>query len=267
MADAVDHEAEPFLFPGDGARPGALLVHGFTGTPRELRFLGAELAAAGRSALGVRLAGHGAGALELDRTTWRDWLASAETGLRELAGTARAPHHVVGFSLGGALAILLARRHAALVRSLTLIATPLWLPFYFRWPLELLARSGLHLRLGAVRKIARGDIRDPVARRAHVATPAMPLAATLSLQRLLAEEVRPCLEGVAQPALVIHSRRDHVVSFACSEELARRLPRARHLALARSFHVVPLDLERERVAREVISFHTETEEGADARKR
>jgi carboxylesterase len=261
----VDRSSEPFLLPGDPGRSGALLVHGFTGTPREMRFLGEAIQRAGRSALGVELAGHGAGGEAVDDFGWQDWLGSCEAGLEQLRRETASPRvHLVGFSLGGALSLLLARRHPEQVASLTLIATPLWLPFYFRWPVALRQRFGwLRSRVRSVRKLARGDLRDPIERSAHVATPSIPLAATASLLALL-EEVRPRLESVRTPALVVHSRRDHAVPFACSLELVRRLPDAVHLPLDRSFHIVPLDVERERVAERMIRFQSETEERVDA---
>jgi carboxylesterase len=258
----VDPSSDPFLLPGDPARPGALLIHGFTGTPREMRFLGEAIQRAGRSALGVRLAGHGTASESLDETTWPDWLASCEAGIAELLEVCRPRRlHLVGFSLGGALALLLARRRPREITSLTLIATPLWLPFYFRVPVALRQRFGwLRARVSHVRKLARGDLRDPVERAAHLATATIPLAATESLLALLEREVRPGLEAVGAPALVVHSRRDHAVPFACSGELARRLPCAEKLALERSFHIVPLDVERELVAERMIRFQTEAEE-------
>jgi hypothetical protein len=47
---------EPFYFPGNEI--GCLLIHGFTGTPKEMRWMGEYLARQGYSVLGVRLAGH-----------------------------------------------------------------------------------------------------------------------------------------------------------------------------------------------------------------
>src|SRR5436309_331310 len=52
-----------------GSRPlGCLLVHGFTGTPEEMRPLGEALAARGFPVHAVRLAGHGTDVAELART-------------------------------------------------------------------------------------------------------------------------------------------------------------------------------------------------------
>src|SRR2546430_7371293 len=76
-----------------GSRPlGCLLVHGFTGTPEEMRPLGEALAARGFPVYAVRLAGHGTDVAELARTRWTDWFASVEAGVARLpASTQRLP--------------------------------------------------------------------------------------------------------------------------------------------------------------------------------
>src|SRR3989304_2424624 len=76
--------AEPFYFPGGNI--GCLLVHGFTGTPKEMRYLGKNLANRGYSVLGVRLVGHATRMEDMTRTSYRDWLASVEDGWWMLSG-------------------------------------------------------------------------------------------------------------------------------------------------------------------------------------
>ncbi|MEJ5224047.1 MAG: hypothetical protein WHV44_06280, partial [Anaerolineales bacterium] len=50
---------EPFFFPGRNNAPGVLLIHGFTGTPKEMRWMGEYLNEKhGFTCLGVRLTGH-----------------------------------------------------------------------------------------------------------------------------------------------------------------------------------------------------------------
>ncbi len=65
--------AEPFVFPGGPV--GCLLVHGFTGTPKEMRWLGEYLAGQGHTVLGVRLAGHATQPEDMIRARWWDWAA------------------------------------------------------------------------------------------------------------------------------------------------------------------------------------------------
>jgi carboxylesterase len=86
---------------------GALLIHGFTGTPREMRPLGEALAGAGLTVLGVRLAHHATQPRDMFRSHWRDWYASVLDGyylLRDQCETV----FVMGLSAGGTLALYLA---------------------------------------------------------------------------------------------------------------------------------------------------------------
>jgi hypothetical protein len=67
--------AEPFFFPGGPI--GVLLVHGFTGSPKEMRWMGEYLAQDGFTVLGIRLPGMLPG-LKISiapagRIGWRQW--------------------------------------------------------------------------------------------------------------------------------------------------------------------------------------------------
>ena len=67
--------ADAFDLVGDGD-VGVVLVHGFTGTPYEVRYLGEQLWRAGLSAAAPLLPGHGTTVSELEHTTWHDWSAT-----------------------------------------------------------------------------------------------------------------------------------------------------------------------------------------------
>lgn len=94
---------EPFLL--EGGATALLLVHGYTAFPEEMRPLGDDLARAGHTVLGIRLAGHGTDPRDLARVRARDWIADVEDGLALLRG--RGPIVLVGQSLG-ALVVLAA---------------------------------------------------------------------------------------------------------------------------------------------------------------
>ena len=70
--------AEPFFIPGGPV--GCVLVHGFTGSPKEMRMLGEYLHQQGHSVFGVRLAGHATTMEDMIRSRRQDWLASVEDG-------------------------------------------------------------------------------------------------------------------------------------------------------------------------------------------
>src|SRR5665811_680265 len=94
----------------EGNDVGCLLVHGFTGTPQNVRPLADYLARRGLAVSAPRMPGHGTTVADLDRTGPEDWLGAAEhalTELRERCSTV----FVAGISLGGTLTLELARRH------------------------------------------------------------------------------------------------------------------------------------------------------------
>jgi carboxylesterase len=84
----------------------------------------------------------------------------------------------------------------------------------------------------------------------------MPLGAALNLCELSAI-VRPRLSRLTQPTMLIHSRADHTCPFDRNVEfLMANLGsvRKRLVVLEESYHVITVDTERERVAREVSGF-------------
>jgi carboxylesterase len=107
-APVIISGSEPFFYPGGPT--GCLLLHGFTSTPEEMRWLGLDLAERGYSILGARLAGHGTHPRDMARTRFHDWLISVEEGLALLRGAAERVF-VVGQSMGGLLALLAAANY------------------------------------------------------------------------------------------------------------------------------------------------------------
>src|SRR5580700_3443891 len=89
-----------------GIKMGALLIHGLTGMPNEMKPIERVLGELGCTVSVPMLAGHGAGQKELLATGWPDWLGSARKALSELSETCDAIV-VGGLSMGGLLPILL----------------------------------------------------------------------------------------------------------------------------------------------------------------
>src|SRR4030042_4040682 len=100
--------AEPFFFPGN--KIGCLLVHGFTGAPKEMRWMGEYLNNVGYSVLGVRLAGHATQPEDMERMHWEDWIACIEDGYLMLKSLV---DHIfmIGLSMGGILSLQFSAHH------------------------------------------------------------------------------------------------------------------------------------------------------------
>jgi carboxylesterase len=220
-----------------------------------MRPLGEALAARGFPVRGVRLAGHGTSVADLAATRWRDWFASVEEE-RDRLGREVERVVAVGMSLGALLALHLAAVRPAAVEALVLCGTPLrlgdprvrWLPALARIPW--VAR-----RWATIPKAGGPDIADPAVRAASRSYAAMPLTGLLELLRLQAV-VREEIGRVTQPALLLHGRHDHSVPLA-SLDLLRRSLGSRTVethVLERSWHVVTLDYDRDRVTELVADF-------------
>lgn len=259
-------DATPFSYEGDGR--GVLLIHGFTGTPFEMRHLGRRLHERGMTVECPLLPGHGQSAAALSRTTYHDWYGAAERALFELRGRCERIA-VAGLSMGGLLGLRLARHWRGELAGLAALSTPLWLPPLPRRALRVAKRlPGLPAVLPGLPKLASSDVRDPQMRRANPSLRSLPLAGVLQLVELM-EVVRAELPRIDTPTLIMHARRDHTAPYACSEPLARELGAAivKHRPLERSYHVITIDVERDAVASSVAEFFEEQLKPAAPKKR
>ncbi|MGF1461753.1 MAG: alpha/beta hydrolase [Maricaulaceae bacterium] len=242
--------------------PGVLLIHGFTGTPFEMRYLGQRLSERGLRARGLALAGHLTTPAELAQTSWQDWVAGVERGFDEFAAEVGSVA-IVGQSLGGLLALYLAAQRGLAVAAVVSLAAPLWLFAPGRallWATrpDRPVRAWLGRAIGAVPKITGADVRDWALRWRNPSYPVMPIAAIHELAAFM-DQVAQVLPRVVAPTLVIHARRDHTAPYACSERIAAAVGSARvaHSALGASYHLIAGDVERDRVAAEVFGFLTD----------
>jgi carboxylesterase len=203
---------------------------------------------AGFSVEAPMLAGHGATLVDLARSTWSDWLASAERALDALqVRTLGRPVAICGFSMGGLLALRLARLYPERVAALVVMGTPLRLRrlqvgairALTRLPIDFARWSG-----ASIPKPNGSDISIPEMRHGNPGLPAFPIAALRQLFALM-DVVRADLPSVRTPALVVHARHDHVVPMDDSLELTGSLGSnvIERLWLDRSFHVVGLDVD------------------------
>src|SRR4051812_37684120 len=101
-----DSATASFTLEPEGAGPvrgAVLLLHGFTGSPWEVRPLGESLAARGYHAFAPRLPGHGTSPEAMLYVTHLDWEREAERALHALQRFERV--FVAGLSMGSLLAL------------------------------------------------------------------------------------------------------------------------------------------------------------------
>jgi len=241
-------DKSPLAIAGDGR--GVLCLHGITGTPFEVRPLAEALGRRGCSVLAPTLAGHGASLRDLAGSGWRDWLRSAEAALDTLqASVGGAPVAICGFSMGGLLALRLARLYPDRVSALVVMSTPLRLRRFQVAGIRAIARLPIDFRahpVACVPKLAGSDISDDALRYENPGLRAFPISALEALLDLM-DVVRADLPAIRTPVLVVHGRQDHTVPMEDSLELTGCLGSdvIERLWLDKSFHIVTLDVERD----------------------
>lgn len=236
-----------FDLDGDDAELGVVCVHGFTGSPFEVRYLGESLARAGIAASGSWLPGHGTTVDDLDRRRWIEWSDAVERSVDAMAKRVRKVA-IAGQSLGGLLALHVAARRPD-VAAVASLAAPLWLEGLAK----LASRYALALGIERLPKLGGSDIADPEVKRinpSYRAVPVRALAQLVDFMRVVDDE----LPRLAQPVLVVHARHDHTAPVACAYRIAKRTRAERLRILPRSYHLIAADIERDIVAAEVISF-------------
>ena len=248
----------PFFLAGN--QIGCLLLHGLGATARDMRFVGERLHARGWTVSAIHIAGHGTSLDDFARSTRQDWYASARDGLLHLRQ--HASHIVtIGQSMGALLALQLAVEHPDTVAAVGLLAPALVLS---RWWLQWIAPAlPLLSRLERYRSVVReSDVADALARAANPSKP-MPVHAIHELL-LLQRHARAILPRVSQPVIVLQSRQDHTCPLANVDILKRGLGGPLDaVILDESYHVLSIDVEKERVALELVAF-VERVTGSDA---
>jgi len=252
---AIEVDPRPFAR-GAGTR-GALVLHGLTGTPHEVRPFAEALAARGFVVRVPMLAGHGDLAT-LERTHWQQWYAGAAAALDELRASGVVRTLVLGFSLGGLLALRLAALRPADVDALAALAVPLGLRPWQRHAIGVLARlRGVRPLAGLVGMLPKAgpDVRILREFAASPSLRGMPWPALAQLVALQHEVVN-LLPQVRAPLLVLHGRLDHTAPLADSERLVQRVgsTRVERIVLPDSFHQLGLDVDRDAATAAVVRF-------------
>lgn len=229
--------AEPFRFEGKTAS--VLALHGFTGTPQSMRYVGEAINKRfGFTVMCPLLAGHGTSPDEMEKTGYLDWLNSAETALKQLAAEGR-PVFVIGLSMGGSLTLNLAARFPEIVKA----AIPVNAPAIALGPdmAALLCNQDSSMRVPGV----GSDIKAPgVVEVAYAEFP----ASCLADGHLLFGVTSNLLSRITCPITVIQSRDDHVVPARNALDIVNGLTSSNHVRLIwlnESYHVATLDNDKD----------------------
>jgi carboxylesterase len=243
---------EPFFFLGDSSKPACLLIHGFTGTPKEMRWMGEYLNKQGYTCLGIRLAGHGTQPEAMVRSRWTDWVASVEDGYHLLCGLT---DHIflIGLSMGGILSLYMSTQLQ--VKGVIAMSTPSRLPTdYPIWFLKLIS---LVMRYRAKTKEPPGSgWFDKTAYQDNITYEKNPVRSSAELKQLILE-MHAVLPQVRVPVLLMHSKDERYVLAENMESIYAGLvnaPQRTKLYITGSGHNLPRDASREQVFQSAVEF-------------
>lgn len=221
-----------------------LLIHGFTGTPSELRPLGEYLAERGFTVKAPLLAGHGTTPEHMMKTGMKDWIKSAGDAYFDLKKQCK-DVFVAGLSMGGSLSLHLAARLP--VRGVIPMCAPIFLADrrarFTRW-------------LTPFIKTTRNKAPYPEHIEPYMAgytvTPVKCVPELLKLIRMVRKE----LDQVRAPALIMQAEQDLTVRPESAQYIYRHIGSAKKQfkQYPNSGHILIVDHDREQVFADIEAF-------------
>ncbi|WP_088188767.1 alpha/beta fold hydrolase [Desulfosporosinus sp. FKA] len=243
---------DPFYFPGNPV--GCLLIHGFSGSPSEMRYLGERLAALGWTVLGIRLSGHGTTPEEMAKTRWEDWVSDAEAGVTELRKTCSKVIGM-GLSMGGLLALHLATLD--LVDGLVSMNSPMLLADRRTRYVRLIRpfRKFVTKPKSPIAGQVPSDSRVTQLKPERFVYDKIPIDSLISLNKAI-HKVRRELKHIKCPALLMQSRKDFTVDPASVQMIRKSIQACEPEVLywEHSGHILTLGTERDDVVLKVHEF-------------
>lgn len=237
----------------DGDSPAVLLIHGYGGSPFDLKPLSDALKKEGYAFHAILLPGHGSTPKDLKDIQKSDWLDKASSAYESLKQQYE-DVSVVGFSMGGAIALLTAAEKD--VNKLVLISPYFkvkeqW--FYFGKP-EIWAQR-LTKIVPFVKKPKIGQINDPNGLKRYVAYRILPTKSVGELSKigLLAIEKG---QNVKCETLWMHSKRDIVADFQLSKTVFKTISSEKKyfIEYIKSNHVILYDYDQIDAVDKIMSF-------------
>lgn len=256
-----------YSFYFEGGDVGILLIHGLTGTPVEMRYIGKGLHRAGYTVYGMQLPGHCGSEADLVATDWKDWYAGIERALDELHAKV-SKVFVGGLSLGAVLSLRAAVHHSGKIAGLLLYSPTLWydgwtIPKYsFIWKLLINIPAAQkfkfpeqppygikneRMRERVVGNMLSGNSADA----GHAVLTGKSARDMWRLVALVKKELRM----VRVPSLILHARDDDISSPSNAHYIAKKSggPVELHL-LDNCYHMITIDQQRDEVLARSIEY-------------
>lgn len=205
--------SDPSPFFLRGGPVGVLMIHGYPGSPPEMRLVGDYLHERGCTVSAPLLPGHGTTAEDLNTKRWTDWTAHLTGALGELRDQCQEVF-VAGLSGGGVLTLYLAATQPELAGAITYSAAL----YPSNWLLNLVPLGKYLIKQFPLRE---EHLTDPEAISRIWTYDSYPTYGAHELLKLIREAKR-LLPKITCPLLIIHSTLDRDVRLKSAEVIYER---------------------------------------------
>jgi len=273
--DNIESKKYNFLLKGNNQKA-VLLIHGITGTPSEMRYLGKSLNKAGYTVFCNTLPRHCSSLGELKKVTWQEIVDSCQKDLEALK-KGHDKVFVAGLSMGALVSIHLAYMFPSQVSGIAALAPTL---FYDGWALhkgKVLINFVWHIpylrKMIDIREdwpygLKDEELRENISRFYKNAdankfdnkvllfgSPFFPLVC-LYQHHLFTKVVKEQMPLVKAPIIIIHAKEDDMTSIKNAEFVFNNIGSSDKslVVLENSYHMITIDKEKNRVASEVSAF-------------
>lgn len=231
-----------------------LLIHGFASGPQELKYLAEYLHSKGYSVKTVLLRGHNQKPSALGSVNWQDWDHQIKSELHELKQAGYNKYIVIGFSMGGLLAL-----RAGLDEMVTgvVLINPCVFVFdkhFYHLPLEPLIKASSFLVPYLFRK---SDLSFYYRKQKHqrIVYHEIPLTGVYQLM-IMTDSTKAILKEFDRPILIIHAEDDKTVDPFSSEYIYSSVKSTQkyQFILPSGGHLIVLNDRRDEVFEQTFSF-------------
>ncbi len=229
---------------------GCLIIHGFAGTPQEVGDIERHLKKKNWLVYCPELPGHDGTRDGLKSVTYKHWLYKAKIALEELLVRCEKVY-VIGFSMGGMIASYLASQYS--IDRLVLISTAA----YYINPKQMVQDVTGWFLEGIRGELSSDDLyqfyREKIMR--------TPMTATIEFARMV-RKLRPHLDQVTVPTLVIHGENDGLVPHKSAEYIYEHIQSEEKelYFFPKAKHYIWFGEQKEQLLNEIDNFFSKTKE-------
>jgi len=224
---------------------GILVIHGITSTTSSMKYLAKQFADVGYNVELPKLAGHGTKWQDMNSIKYTDWIDDLKKALTKLQKRC-SKIFLCGLSLGGGLALFMAGKHPELSGVILINHAAKFTGPKF-WFVPILRKF-----IKSVPAVA-SDIKDPNFK--EIAYDRTPTNGVYEMLKML-KEMQKMLPDISQAILIFKSKEDHIVpKLSVTYTIKNIGSKDKELIwLENSYHVAPLDYDKELIVKKSIEF-------------